>query len=375
MERYHPREGLIALIIAGVLWSIFVLNDMLGWIPAGLFHADGAGMKFHVLYALQSLFTGGAEKPLWSAAGAMSGQSWLLLTLALPSSAVAGWCLRARPTFSAIDHGSIEDAREAMESSSLLRTAGTGVADAHTAAIIDSVIGAEQTIDANTVESALGQMGAMAAEMPAEVKTESKPVSAAVEKAATALESMVTAVKTTVEEKPVVPAAAQKAKSILAKVGDIGGKVAEKATETAVVVKEKATESAVVVKEKAVAVKEKAVEIPQVVKEKVVHKPVAIPRRQRSVEATVMPVRPEGLPSIAEWDPQLQGWTMLGKPISNVAPPETHAKPDWTQSEPEPEPVEVPVIEEPEPQPEPEPEPVQVPAVSHRKPPVIPQLP
>ena len=136
--------------------------------------------------------------------------------------------------------------------------------------------------------------------------------------------------------------------------------------------KEKATESAVVVKEKAVAVKEKAVEIPQVVKEKVVQKPVAIPRRQRSVEATVMPVRPEGLPSIAEWDPQLQGWTMLGKPISNVAPPETRTKPDWTQSEPDPEPEPEP---EPEPQPEPEPEPVQVPAVSHRKPPVIPQLP
>ena len=68
----------------------------------------------------------------------------------------------------------------------------------------------------------------------------------------------------------------------------------------------------------------KAAEITEKVVEKV---------RQKSTKG-VMPVRPPGLPPMAEWDAYQGAWTIMGRPIQVAESPEPDTPvPDWSRTE------------------------------------------
>ena len=57
--------------------------------------------------------------------------------------------------------------------------------------------------------------------------------------------------------------------------------------------------------------------------------------RQKSTKG-VMPVRPPGLPPMAEWDAYQGAWTLMGRPVHIVAKPEPEIEaPDWSRNETE----------------------------------------
>ena len=167
MERYHPRAGLWCLIVAFPTWAVFVINGMLGFFPAVIFADGGGGQEIHFWLFLKDRFFGGSPDPVWSEAGIMTTQEWLFFGLALPATLGAIYCLRRRPEFGAIQKNDDVEEREALEfgsGGSLLSMGG----DAHTQAIVESVIGETQTVDENAVTAALGEMGAIAAANAAE---------------------------------------------------------------------------------------------------------------------------------------------------------------------------------------------------------------
>tara|TARA_A100001037_G_scaffold31595_1_gene24881 strand:- start:282 stop:1490 length:1209 start_codon:yes stop_codon:yes gene_type:complete len=140
---------------------------MLGFFPAVIFADGGVGQKFHFWLFLKDRFFGGSPDPVWSEAGIMTTQEWLFFGLALPATLGAIYCLRRRPEFGAIQKNDDVEEREALEfgsGGSLLSMGG----DAHTQAIVESVIGETQTVDENAVTAALGEMGAIAAANAAE---------------------------------------------------------------------------------------------------------------------------------------------------------------------------------------------------------------
>ncbi len=162
MERYHPRVGLWCLILAFPTWAIFLINGMLGFFPAVIFADGGVGQKFHFWLFLKDRFFGGSPDPVWSEAGVMTSQEWILFALALPATLGAIYCLRRRPEFGAIEKNNDVEERESLEfgGSGILASMG---GDAHTQAIVESVIGVAETVDGNVVSAALGEMGAIAA--------------------------------------------------------------------------------------------------------------------------------------------------------------------------------------------------------------------
>ena len=92
----------------------------------------------------------------------MTTQEWLFFALALPATLGAIYCLRRRPEFGAIEKNDDIEEREALEFGSGGTLPSMG-GDAHTQAIVESVIGETQTVDENVVSAALGEMGAIAA--------------------------------------------------------------------------------------------------------------------------------------------------------------------------------------------------------------------
>lgn len=92
----------------------------------------------------------------------MTTQEWLIFGLALPATLGAIYCLRRRPEFGAIQKNDDVEEREALEFGSGGSLTSMG-GDAHTQAIVESVIGEVQTVDDNVVSAALGEMGAIAA--------------------------------------------------------------------------------------------------------------------------------------------------------------------------------------------------------------------
>jgi hypothetical protein len=55
--------------------------------------------------------------------------------------------------------------------------------------------------------------------------------------------------------------------------------------------------------------------------------------RQKSAKG-VMPVRPAGLPPMAEWDAYQGAWTIMGRPVHVAAMPEPEvATPSWSNNE------------------------------------------
>ena len=118
MERYHPRVGLWCLIVALPSWIVFLFNGMLGFFPAIIFADGGIGQKFHFWFFIKdklNLF-GGSPDPVWSEAGVMTSQEWILLALALPATLGALYCLRRRPEFGAIQRNDGVSERESLAS-------------------------------------------------------------------------------------------------------------------------------------------------------------------------------------------------------------------------------------------------------------------
>ncbi|MCS5534957.1 MAG: hypothetical protein NZ802_03800, partial [Candidatus Poseidoniales archaeon] len=55
--------------------------------------------------------------------------------------------------------------------------------------------------------------------------------------------------------------------------------------------------------------------------------------RQKSTKG-VMPVRPTGLPPMAEWDAYQEAWTIMGRPVQVATMPEPEiTAPSWSQEE------------------------------------------
>ncbi|MCS5535951.1 MAG: hypothetical protein NZ802_08870, partial [Candidatus Poseidoniales archaeon] len=162
MERYHPRAGLWCAVVAIPTWVIFLFNGILGFFPALIFADGGVGQKFHFWLFLKDRLFGGSADPVWSEAGVMSTQEWLLLALALPATIGALYCLRRRPEFGAIERSDEVGERESLEMGAI-NIGFSGGGDAHTQSIVESVIGQEEVLDQNVISAALGEMGVIAA--------------------------------------------------------------------------------------------------------------------------------------------------------------------------------------------------------------------
>jgi len=366
MERYHPRAGLASSLVAIPTWLIFVLNSMLGFFPSLIFADGGIGSKFHFYLFIQDRFLGGSPDPVWSEAGVMTSQEWLMLALALPATFGALYCLRKRPEFGAIDRDDLGEAREALEvDRSFASTSGTG--DANTAAIIDSVIGEARQVDSQVVTAALGEMGAIAAahaaanpqpepelepdqvpesepelepdqvpesepepelldEIDAWTIYDPKPESESVPEPEAEMAEIPEMFREPVIEQddplskpstPDIPAV----KSSIPGLAEVK-QIISKATEVTV--------------NAAKDVASKTVELTERVVEKV---------RPSKPESSVMPVRPPGLPPMAEWDPYEGEWMLLGRPIRTAPEPEVEAeKPTWARDELEIEPEAEPAV-------------------------------
>ena len=115
MERYYPRAGLWCIVVAFPTWFVFLVNGMLGFFPAIIFADGGVGQKFHFWLFLKDRFFGGSVDPVWSDAGNITSQEWLLLALALPATLGALYCLRRRPDFGSIERSDEASQRESLE--------------------------------------------------------------------------------------------------------------------------------------------------------------------------------------------------------------------------------------------------------------------
>jgi hypothetical protein len=385
MERYHPRAGLWCIVVAFPTWMVYLINGLLGFFPAVIFADGGVGQKFHFWLFLKDKLFGGSVDPVWSEAGVMTAQEWLLLALALPATLGALYCLRRRPEFGAIERKNEINERESLEMGTT-NFVSSGGGDAHTQSIVESVIGQEQTLDQSVVSAALGEMGVIAAANIAE--TEQQEVELGAE---TTLDSRFTTtvpdddvldmVSTyvgddtdSVEEEddtgwsvwepeieaetaPMVepePQIESKQESQLPEIPEIfrepivdtedlleipsipeipiiepsnqniGGRITSMATQaadaTVNVTKEVVSATVTGAKE----VVSMAAEITEKMVDKV---------RQKSTKG-VMPVRPAGLPPMAEWDAYEGAWTLMGRPVNVAALPVPDTQtPDWSRDE------------------------------------------
>ena len=389
MERYHPRAGLWCIVVAFPTWIVFLVNGMLGFFPAVIFAEGGVGQKFHFWLFLKDRFFGGSVDPVWSDAGVMTSQEWLLLALALPSTLGALYCLRRRPEFGAIERKNEVDERESLEMGAT-NFVSSGGGDAHTQSIVESVIGQVQTLDQNVVSAALGEMAVIAAANAAEAEAQQEEV-----EAETILDSRYT---TTVQDDDVldmVSAYAEEGTDSVEETevdeeeDDIGWGVWEPEDEV-----EPEAEQDLVVDSDA---ERELPEIPEIFREPVVDTPdpLAIPSipeiptidppssnlserissmATQAADATVnvtkdvvgatltgakevvsmaagitekviekvrqkptkgvMPVRPPELPPMAEWDAYQGVWTIMGRPVHVAAQPEPETPaPGWALTE------------------------------------------
>ena len=365
------------------------MNGMLGFFPAVIFAEGGVGQKFHFWLFLKDRFFGGSVDPVWSDAGVMTSQEWLLLVLALPSTLGALYCLRQRPEFGAIERKNEINERESLEMGAT-NFVSSGGGDAHTQSIVESVLGQEQTLDQNVVSAALGEMGVIAAANAAEAEAQQEEV-----EAETILDSRYT---TTVQDDDVldmVSAYAEEGTDSVEETevdeeeDDIGWGVWEPEDEV-----EPEAEQDLVVDSDA---ERELPEIPEIFREPVVDTPdpLAIPSipeiptidppssnlserissmATQAADATVnvtkdvvgatltgakevvsmaagitekviekvrqkptkgvMPVRPPELPPMAEWDAYQGVWTIMGRPVHVAAQPEPETPaPGWALTE------------------------------------------
>jgi len=391
MERYYPRAGVGSLIVAIPVWLGFLINSMLGLFPAIPFHDGGMGVKFHLWYFIQDTMLGGSTKPVWSDAGSITGQELAMLVVALPLTVFAIYCLRKRPEFGGIDTRNMDDERELLEMSvAIANTKGTG--DANTAAIIDSVVEGIASIDTNVVNKALGKMEVIAVASAAEVAASaaSKAEKAAnIEDDATTIDSRFTTIVGDEHTEAMVSAAAAEAKGeeatsdaaadddtavelgIDSKFADFHiddeskskseaksesdePEIEKKSkmpslAEISDFAKRQAAKAGSIAKDAAIGVGKTASTVSAIVSEKVESvlpsgkdsrraksgeerkmPAPAPPQRRHTVQSGVMPVRPRGLPPMAEWSDDEGMWMLFGRPVRSAELPEPEApRPAW----------------------------------------------
>ena len=389
VERYHPRAGLWCMIVAFPTWIIFLVNGMLGFFPAVIFADGGVGQKFHFWLFLKDRLFGGSPDPVWSEAGAMTSQEWLLLVLALPATIGAIYSLRRRPEFGAIQRGDQTSERESLEVGAV-GIGFSGGGDAHTQSIVESVIAQEQVLDQGVVSAALGEMGVIAAANAAE-SAEQEEIAAVVEPIH---DSRFT---TTIPDDETLDMVS----SLAEEEDEIGWGVWEPDTEldTASETEPESESEPEPEPETELELEEERElpEIPEIFREPVVASPdpleipsipeiptIEAPKsniteristmmtqaadatvdatkevvsatmsgakevasmaagltekvvekvRQKSTKG-VMPVRPTGLPPMAEWDAYQGAWTIMGRPVQVASKPEPEvATPSWSHEE------------------------------------------
>lgn len=370
VERYYPRTGLGSLIVAIPVWLGLLINSMLGLFPAIPFHNGGMGVKFHLWFFIQDKFLGGSPKPVWSDAGAITGQELAMLAVALPLTIAAVYCLRKRPVFGSIENRNIDDERELLEMSvAIANTKGTG--DDNTASIIDSVIGDIDSIDTNVVSKALGEMEAIAVASAADVAASA---AAKAEKAANVgdysptIDSRFTTIVGDESTEAMVSAAAEEAKAEGDKAEELGIEsdfvnfhiedepVEEKKSklpslsEISDFAKRQAAKATSVAKGAAKGVSDTASTVTQFVSGTVESvlpsskgdsvqadtvEQAPPPQRLHTVQSGAIPVRPRGLPPMAEWSQEQGDWLLLGRPVKSAELPEPEApRPAWAVEEP-----------------------------------------
>ena len=370
MERYHPRAGLWCAVAAIPTWVIFLFNGILGFFPAVIFADGGVGQKFHFWLFLKDRLFGGSPDPVWSEAGVMTAQEWLLLALALPATIGALYCLRRRLEFGAIERSNEVGERESLEMGAI-NIGFSGGGDAHTQSIVESVIGQEEVLDQNVISAALGEMGVIAAANAAsaeheEIEVVAEPIH----------DSRFT---TTIPDDDTLDMVS----ALSEEEDDIGWGVWEPETETesepesgrerelpdipeifrepivdspdplkipsipeipsieppktnitdriSTLMTQAADATVDATKEVVSATMSGAKEVASIaagITEKVVGKV-----RQKSTKG-VMPVRPNGLPPMAEWDAYQGAWTIMGRPVQVAAMPEPEITPPaWSREE------------------------------------------
>ncbi len=377
VERYYPRTGLGSLIVAIPVWLGFLINSMLGLFPAIPFHNGGMGVKFHPWFFIQDKLLGGSPKPVWSDAGVITGQELAMLAIALPLTFAAVYCLRKRPVFGNIESHNIDDERELLEMSvAIANTKGTG--DANTASIIDSVIGDIDSIDTNVVTKALGEMEAIAVASATEVAASAAAkaeLAANVEDDSTTIDSRFTTIVGDESTEAIVSAAADEAKAEGDKAEDLGietdfvnfhieeqpesdeeehekDKTSKlpSLSEISDFAKRQAAKATTVAKGAAKGVSDTASSVTQFVsdtvdsvrpsgkedsaQETVAVEPAPPPQRLHTVQSGTIPVRPRGLPPMAEWSQEQGDWLLLGRPVKSTELPEPEApRPAWAVEE------------------------------------------
>ena len=328
----------------------------------------------------------------------MTNQEWILLALALPTTIGALYCLRQRPEFGDIERNDDETARESLEIGAINIGASVG-GDLHTQSIVESVIGQKETLDENIVNAALGEMGEIAAAnaaaekkqvdemdsepimdsrftttIPDEDTTEmvsayvndesetiveenqddgigwgvwepdeaNEDVSQPAEEVSVEIElepSEEEVIETELElpEIPEIfrePIVDTPDPLEIPSIPEIPTFETPKLTERISTIATQAADATILAtKEVVTATVSGAKEVASIaagITEKVVEK--VRPKATKSV----MPVRPPGLPPMAEWDPYMGAWTLMGRPVHTPALPEPETvAPSWVDNQPE----------------------------------------
>ena len=327
MDRRFPRIGLGALFVAATQLFGLVFNGLIGWFPGGLLGSGDWGMKFHIYPYLRQTLGLPHKDAFWSDAGALTGQEYAMLVLMLITGVIGYIGTRERPAFDGPEKMSYEDQRDALEAGAvgIARPSGLSVINPTTAAIVDSVIGGDDGPAGDVITRALGEMAVVAAEIAPESSDDNEDIPMLDSRYTVSIDS---------EPEPLdidetLSASDDEddwAEDWLSPEGDDDPAPAEVPKEEIVVdltqelepVDDELSELEVV----AAAVGSQAeLSVPVVESE---------PRTGPHVGA--MPVRPEGLPSAAEWDLENECWVLFGRPIKMAELPEpARQKPEWAQ--------------------------------------------
>jgi hypothetical protein len=168
MERYYPKIGKLAMAISVSQFIAVLFNGILGWFPAGFIGTGARGQKFHLLqYIRQSMNLPYKEGGFWSDAGTMTGQEYAMILLMMTTLIIAVFGLRQRPAIEGPTKMNVESQREQLESGQVAvsKPGGLSVVNPTTAAIVSSIVGGDDTPTSEIIANALGEMTAVAVEM------------------------------------------------------------------------------------------------------------------------------------------------------------------------------------------------------------------
>jgi len=337
MERRYPNIGKLALLISISQFLGILLNGILGLFPAGLIGTGSRGQKFHLLqYIRQSLNLPYKEGGFWSDAGSFTGQEFAMAFLMVTTLVIAIIGLRQRESIDGPSKMSAESQREQLETGqvSVSRPGGLSVVNPTTAAIVSNIVDGDGTPAADIIAGALGEMKAVALEMGVDdelikghiIQEESEDVT---------LDSRFTVTSTSDEMEVIdlTPSTVETSDSLIQDTNDSDN------DELGWLDDSPWNEDNVTVDSAKIAAPEKkekpslpslprtatsqpkrepqVVEVkPPPVQNKYV-KPVEPPSvaQVKEAQSGAMPTRPSGLPNKAEFDIELNTWTLFGRPI------------------------------------------------------------